>query len=257
MDRIVTRADIKNRIILALDVPTSEEALDLVRSTKDCVGMYKVGMELFYSKGLDVVAEIMNEDVPVFLDLKLHDIPKTVERAARVLASMGVAMFNVHCMGGSRMMRAAARALSDRADQTGRLTKVLGVTILTSLSEAEANRELGISGALSERVRALALSAREAGLGGVVASPHEISEIKDACGSDFLVVTPGVRPRQASGDDQRRVMTPGQAIANGADYIVVGRPVTRTRDPRAAALGMLDEIENELEESKCLMRQKS
>ncbi|MFY9307142.1 MAG: orotidine-5'-phosphate decarboxylase [Bacillota bacterium] len=255
MDSNSTRADIRNRVILALDVPAFEEALELVRLTKEYIGMYKVGMELFYSAGVGVVRAIIDQGVQVFLDLKLHDIPQTVERTSRVLSSIGVAMINVHCMGGKRMMRAAATACQDTSGKAFMRTKVLGVTILTSLTEAEVADELGIRGTLTERVRAMALLAKESGLDGVVASPHEISVIKDACGSDFLVVTPGVRPKHAGSDDQRRVMTPGQAIASGADYIVIGRPITRSRDPRAAAALLLDEAEKEVEALKCLRNQ--
>lgn len=240
---------VKDRIILALDVPALDDAIDLVRSTKDFIGMYKVGMELFYSAGSDAVNAIVNEGVPVFLDLKLHDIPETVERTSRVLASMGVDMFNVHCMGGMRMMRAAAGAIESQPGE--KRVKVLGVTMLTSLTEDEISRELGIRGTIHERVTALARQAKESGLDGVIASPHEIVAIKQACGDEFLVVTPGVRPVGAAADDQRRIMTPAQAIRNGADYIVIGRPITRSSHPRSAAQSLLSEIMRELEEFEC------
>lgn len=244
------RAEARNRIILALDVPSLEESLELVRLTREFVGMYKVGMELFYSVGASGVRTIADQGGKVFLDLKLHDIPATVERTARVLASIGVSMFNVHCLGGLRMMQAAVESVR-QSSESEETAKIIGVTMLTSLSETEAAEELGMQRPLADQVTALAALAKRAGLDGVVASPLEAGAIKDACGRDFLVVTPGVRPSTASTDDQRRVMTPGKALRSGADHIVIGRPITRSADPRSAAAEVLAEVERELEDCTC------
>lgn len=168
MDRVAAR----DRIILALDVHSLAESLDLVRLTRESVGMYKVGMELFYSVGALGVRAIADEGARVFLDLKLHDIPATVERTARVLASIGVSMFNVHCLGGVRMMQAAVESVR-RLSPSVPASKIIGVTMLTSLSESEAAEELGIRKPLASQVTALAMLAKRAGLDGVVASPHE------------------------------------------------------------------------------------
>lgn len=241
----------RDRIVLALDVSSLADALSLVKATRESVGMYKVGMELFYSVGIPGLRSLMDEGISVFLDLKLHDIPTTVERTSRVLAGTDVAMFNVHCLGGIRMMKAAADAVGSLPERTQRSTKVIGVTLLTSLSQDEVTSELGIEGPLVDQVTALALNAQKSGLDGVVASPWEVSPIRKACGDRFTIVTPGVRPRWAGADDQRRVMTPGGAIRNGADYVVVGRAVTRDQDPRSAAARVLADIEAELGECEC------
>lgn len=247
--------NMRNRIVLALDVSSLAAALDLIRTTRESVGMYKVGMELFYSTGFQGLKTLMDEGISVFLDLKLHDIPATVERTSRVLADMGVAMFNVHCLGGVRMMEAAASAVASasagEADGSSQGTKVIGVTVLTSLSDDEAVCELGFKRSIIEQVTALALNAKRAGLDGVVASPLEASSVREACGDDFSVITPGVRPRWAAADDQRRVMTPGQAIRSGADLVVIGRAITRDRDPQSAAARVLEDIAEELEELEC------
>jgi orotidine-5'-phosphate decarboxylase len=256
-NRGLSSARTRDSIVLALDVPSLAEALSLVRATREFAGMYKVGMELFYSVGIPGLRALMDEGIDIFLDLKLHDIPTTVERASRVLAATGVAMFNVHCLGGIRMMEAAANAVCSPQGGASRSTRVIGVTLLTSLSQDEVACELGIERPLVDQVTALALNAKKAGLYGVVASPREVSSIRKACGDGFLIVTPGVRPRWARVDDQRRVMTPGQAILNGADYVVVGRAVTRDRDPRSAAARVLADIEAELEECACWISRQS
>ncbi|NLU40948.1 MAG: orotidine-5'-phosphate decarboxylase [Firmicutes bacterium] len=250
-NRAAGSATTRDRIILALDVSSLADALSLVKATRESVGMYKVGMELFYSVGIPGLRAVMSEGVSVFLDLKLHDIPTTVERASRVLAATGVAMLNVHCLGGLRMMKAAADAVGSLQDGSARHAKVIGVTVLTSLSQDEVTSELGIERPLVDQVTALALNAKKAGLDGVVASPWEVSSIRKACGDGFAIVTPGVRPRWAGVDDQRRVTTPGEAIRSGADYVVVGRAVTRDKDPRSAAARVLTDIEAELGECEC------
>ena len=179
-ERSSSSAAVRDRIALALDVSSLGEALSLVKATRDSVGMYKVGMELFYAVGIPGLRTLMDEGISVFLDLKLHDIPTTVERASRVLAATGVAMFNVHCLGGIRMMKAAADAIGSLPDGTPRKTKVIGVTVLTSLSQDEVASELGIERPLVDQVTALALS--QEGEPPVSCASPWVSSIRNACG---------------------------------------------------------------------------
>ena len=215
-------------VFVALDVPTQAAALDLAQRLQPHVGGFKIGLELFTSCGPRIVEEIGAPDV--FLDLKFHDIPNTVAGCSRAAARMGVKIFNVHCLGGSRMMRVAA----DAARGENSDAKVIGVTILTSHDEASLG-ELGLQGSPEENVVKLAELAQSSGLDGVVCSPLEIAKIRAACGDDFLIVTPGVRPATAELGDQKRVLTPQQALDAGADWLVVGRPITGASDPVAAA----------------------
>ena len=215
-------------VFVALDVPTQAAALDLAQRLQSHVGGFKIGLELFTSCGPRIVEEIGAPDV--FLDLKFHDIPNTVAGCSRAAARMGVKIFNVHCLGGSRMMRAAAEAARGENSDA----KVIGVTILTSHDEASLG-ELGLQGSPEENVVKLAELAQSSGLDGVVCSPLEIEKIRAACGDDFLIVTPGVRPATAELGDQKRVLTPQQALDAGANWLVVGRPITGASDPVAAA----------------------
>ncbi len=208
-------------------------------------GMFKIGSQLFTAEGPDAVKRLASLGPGIFLDLKFHDIPHTVAGAVAAAAGLpGVRLTNVHALGGLEMMRAAARALAG-CKRRGARTKLLGVTILTSLG-AVAMRQAGIAGQPSTRALKLAQLARRAGLDGVVASAHEVAAIRRTCGKRFLIVVPGVRPaglRVPGGrDDQTRVATPAQAIHAGADYVVVGRPITAARDPGAAAAAILEEI---------------
>jgi orotidine-5'-phosphate decarboxylase len=215
----------------------------MARRLLGLAGMFKIGKQLFTAEGPKAVETIAKLGTQVFLDLKLHDIPNTVAGAVRVVGSLqGVRLVNVHALGGFEMMRAAARA----AKASSIKPKVLAVTLLTSMNAREAGR-LGIGGPLERRVVALAKLALRAGLDGVVASPLEIRAIRRACGPRFLIVTPGVRPATSSRGDQARIATPGEAIRAGADYLVVGRPITSARDPRAAAQRILDEMAQALE----------
>jgi orotidine-5'-phosphate decarboxylase len=211
----------------------------------DLVGMFKINIHLFSAAGPEAVRQIAALGPGVFLDLKFHDIPNTVAGAITVAAGLpGVELLNVHATGGLEMMRAAANALADTQPQGGR-PKLLAVTILTSLDRT-ALRQAGISGTPGARAVSLARLAKKAGLDGVVASSHEIKPIRRACGKDFLIVVPGVRPRQSGGalrDDQARVATPGEAIRAGADYLVIGRPITTAPDPQAAARAILAEMD--------------
>lgn len=233
----------KDRLILALDVDTMEEALKLVEQTKEYVGVYKVGMQLYNSAGPEIIRRLQALDCKVFADLKFHDIPNTVAQAGRVMVRHGVFMYNVHCAGAKEMMTKTAEAAKDEAEAIGRLQPlVLGVTILTSLDQAAVNAEIGLNGSVEENVVRYARLAKECGLAGVVASPKEISAIREACGPDFVLVIPGIRPEWAAANDQKRVMTPKEAIAAGATYIVVGRPITAAANPTEAAAKVSAEI---------------
>lgn len=233
----------KNPLIIALDVDTFEEAAVLVDMLGPYAGGFKVGMQLYYGAGPEAVRRLREKQVPIFLDLKLHDIPNTVSGAARALTRLGASMLNVHAAGGRAMMSAAAEAARDEAAKRGEnCPLVVAVTVLTSIDQVVFNNEMGISGAIQDRVAAWALLAREAGLDGVVASPWEIEAVRRACGHDFTIVTPGVRPGGAAAGDQKRAMPPGEAVRLGATYLVVGRPVTAVPDPVGAAEAILREI---------------
>jgi len=219
-----------NPLIVALDVPTVEEASALAKTIGDAAGAFKVGLELYAAAGPEAVRGV---DGPVFVDLKLHDIPATVSRAVAALASLAPHMLTVHALGGASMLRAAADAKPDK-------TLLLGVTILTSLDDA-ALAALGLP-PVNESVARLAALAVENGCDGVVCSPADLEHVVGVVPPGALIVTPGVRPAGASNDDQARVATPARAVANGATHVVVGRPVTRAADPRAAAEAILAEM---------------
>ena len=218
-----------NRVIVALDVATLSEACDLARRVAPHVAAVKIGSQLFTGEGPRAVHAMRELGLRVFLDLKFHDIPNTVAGAVTSARHLGVWMLNVHCSGGSAMMAEAAKAAA-AATRNGH-PLVLGVTVLTSFDEASFRATLGTVRTLREEVQHLARQAQGAGLDGVVASPLEIVDIRQACGPAFLIVTPGVRPADAAQGDQRRVMTPGDAIWAGADYVVVGRPILAAKDP--------------------------
>jgi len=228
-------ADPGRRLIIALDYSHLEPALDIAQAVGARVGLLKVGLELFNSVGPRAIQELRAAGHEVFYDAKLYDIPNTTERAAAAAGRLGVSMLNVHCLGGLAVMRAAKEGAARGAAEAGMPPPiVIGVTIITSIGEAELAEQLGLRDGLSATVRRLALLAREAGLDGVVASVHEVRDIKQACGDGFLTVTPGVRPIWARAGDQARVATPRQALEVGADYLVIGRPITGAEDPRAA-----------------------
>jgi orotidine-5'-phosphate decarboxylase len=221
----------RDRLIVAADLSTRDEILALADELHDVVGLLKIGSQAFVANGPALVREIVDRDVRVFLDLKLHDIPNTVQRAVAEAEKLDVAMLTVHASGGASMLRAAVSSK----------LLVLGVTVLTSLDDEEL-LNIGFSeNALSTAVR-LARLARESGLRGIVASPLEIRAIRDACGDELTIVAPGVRPAGSEAGDQRRTMTPRAAIAAGADYIVVGRPITEKKNRREAAVQIIDEI---------------
>ncbi|MFD1031043.1 orotidine-5'-phosphate decarboxylase [Metaplanococcus flavidus] len=213
------------RPIIALDFASKEQTLEFLSNFDESL-FVKIGMELFYQEGPELVREVNKRGHDVFLDLKLHDIPNTVESAMRGIAKLEVAMVNVHAAGGLKMMKAAKRGLE------GSKTQLIAVTQLTSTSEEQMQKEQLINATLEDSVVHYARLADEAGLDGVVCSVHEAEAIGDACGEEFLRVTPGIRPAQVSVDDQRRVATPAQARAQGSTHIVVGRAITKAADPK-------------------------
>jgi orotidine-5'-phosphate decarboxylase len=236
----MTRDEARSKIIFALDVDNFTAAKHWVATLSGRVGMFKVGKQLFTAYGPDIVRMIEDFGAEVFLDLKYHDIPNTVAMASREAARLKVKLFNLHALGGYEMM-ARTMEMMDREFPADNRAKVLAVTILTSSTE-ETLREVGIEHPVAEMVPRLALLAKRAGLDGVVASPHEVSRIRQACGNDFLIVTPGVRPAFAATDDQKRIMTPAEAVAAGADYLVIGRPISAAADPLHAVEAIVDEM---------------
>lgn len=223
----------RQKIIFALDVNGLAEVTEWSALLADKVGMFKIGKQLFTSCGPEAVRTIQKHGGEVFLDLKYHDIPNTVAMATVAAARMGVRLSNLHALGGYEMMAATMAAL-DKEFKGGARTKVLAVTILTSSTD-ETLRGVGIDYPVADMVVRLAKLAKSAGVDGVVASPLEVSLIREACGPDFLIVTPGVRPAFAAADDQKRIMTPADAVAQGADYLVIGRPISAAGDPAQAA----------------------
>jgi orotidine-5'-phosphate decarboxylase len=226
------------RLIVALDVPSVEEARALVSKLGDSVGVYKIGLELLFSGGFTLARELASHGHSMFVDAKLLDIEATVERATAAIALMGVTFLTVHALD-TKTLAAAVRGRGESP------LKLLGVTVLTNLSASDLV-EQGIDHPLQELVLHRANLAREAGFDGVIASGHEASALRKASGPDFLVVTPGVRPQGALAQDQARAVTPAMAIKAGADYLVVGRPITRAPDPRAAAEAIAAEIASAL-----------
>ena len=234
--------DAQRRLIFALDVDSFEEARGWVEQLRGKVGVFKVGKQLFTKCGPDVVKMVRDHGGEVFLDLKYHDIPNTVAMAGLEALRLGVWMFNVHALGGGEMM-AKLVAEVDKACPRGTKGRplLIAVTILTSSTDATLSA-IGIDRPVSEMVPRLARLAQQAGMDGVVASPQEVGLIRAACGEGFLIVTPGVRPAEASLDDQKRVMTPGEALRAGADYLVIGRPISAAPDPAAAAAKIVAEM---------------
>lgn len=248
----------RQKLILALDFPTLEPALELAKCLAPTVGMFKINIQLFTSQGPSAVEKLNQLGPGIFLDLKFHDIPNTVKGAVKsAMCLPGVQLLDLHALGGSEMMRAAAQARDEAKISKSATPKLLAITILTSMDNA-ALRGVGVAGPASKRVVQLARLSQKADMNGVVASPHEVRAIRRVCGKDFLIVVPGIRPIAPSGsatgrkgktDDQARVATPAEAIRAGADYLVIGRPITGAPDPGAAARAILEEISSALPRS--------
>jgi orotidine-5'-phosphate decarboxylase len=234
----------KDRLILALDVDNADDARRWIDELREEVGLFKVGLELYARYGTSILQYMQKEQIPYFFDCKFLDIPNTVAGASRSLVGRGIKMFNVHATGGSEMMKASLAAVEEEATKKGVARPlVIAVTILTSLTRDVLEEEIGIKQTVEASVGRLALLTSRAGLDGVVCSASEVSTTRKLCGKDFLIVTPGIRPTWAGDDDQKRIVTPGQAIKNGSDYIVVGRPITRAKDKADAARRIVEEME--------------
>ena len=228
----------RNPIMLAIDTSSLDEAKSLAVKLKDNIGGIKLGMEFFNSFGPSGIKAIKDFDIPIFLDLKLHDIPATVYKTITTLLKLEPAIINVHASGGKEMMMAAAKALKDSGNKN---TKIIAVTILTSLDDNDLY-EIGFSGTSNELVLRLAKLAQESGLDGIVCSAKEISTIRENIGSDFMLVVPGIRTKEDNADDQKRIMTPKEAILLGADLLVIGRPITKAKDEILASKEILDQL---------------
>lgn len=229
----------RSKIFVALDVETKEKALDIVSDLKGLGACFKIGKQLFTSTGPELVREIVGMGEDVFLDLKYHDIPNTVAKAGVAAAQLGVKIFNVHASGGRKMMEAVREEMNKLTDPP----LVLAVTILTSLGEEDI-REVGFDRTIPEQIAKLARLAKDSGMDGVVASPLEIELIRETCGKDFKILTPGIRPAFAAVNDQKRIATPAEALRKGADYLVIGRPITAAENRREAFLKILEECKN-------------
>lgn len=232
-----------SRTIVALDFSTREEVLNFLKQFDEPVYV-KIGMELTYACGLDIVREVKEMGHKIFLDLKLHDIPNTVKGGMKNLAALGVDIVNCHCGGGIAMMKAAREGILAGTPEGQEPAKVIGVTILTSTSKEAMNEEMGIAGEVIDTVVHYAKNAKEAGLDGVVCSVHEAKAIHEACGADFLTVTPGIRLAGNSADDQKRIATPEYANEQGCDMIVVGRSITKAENPAETYRQIEKEISN-------------
>ncbi len=224
----------ENKIIVALDVPTKREALELVEKLRDQISFFKIGLQLYTAEGPEIVRAVSSVGPTVFLDLKLHDIPNTVARAVQSASRLGAQMLTIHLSGGSEMIRAATAAKESNM-------LLFGVTVLTSSTEATL-REIGVPDKVADQVLRLATLGVEGGIDGVVASPHEIKPLRREFGNKIKIAVPGIRPSWAEPGDQRRRMTPHEALEAGADYLVIGRPITAHPNPGEAVAKILDEI---------------
>lgn len=220
-----------DRLVVAVDLSARDEILRLVDTLQGSVGVFKIGLQAFIANGPAIVREVVARGERVFLDLKIHDIPNTAKHAVAEAACLGASIATVHAAGGEAMLRAC----------THNTLLVLGVTVLTSLGETDL-LQIGFGGSAIDNAVRLARLSQNSGLRGVVASPLEIEPIREACGKDFVILTPGIRPKGSEAGDQQRVMTPGDAVRAGASYIVVGRPITNAADPRSAALRVVEEM---------------
>lgn len=236
----------QNPIIVALDVPTTHEALEFAKELGPVVGAFKIGKQLFVSEGPDIVRKLKDTGAKIFLDLKFHDIPNTVVKAVQSAIEMGVDMLTVHTSGGSEMLAAAENASNEKAAMLGiDAPLILGVTVLTSMDDANL-AELGIQEGTQRQVVRLAKLAASSGLRGLVCSPQEIKLLREELGSEIQLVTPGIRYDASPADDQKRTMSPAEAIKAGASWLVIGRPITLAESPRVAAIDILNSIDPEL-----------
>lgn len=233
-----------DRLIVALDVSTMDAMKSIVSSLGDSVNFYKVGMELFYAEGDQTVRYLQDQGKQVFLDLKLHDIPNTVAHGVSSLTRLGANLITIHGQGGPIMMKAAAQAAHESAEQLGiERPKLLAITVLTSFDD-EAWTSIGGQLPISDQVIRLAKLAKESGMDGVVCSALEAKMIREACGPNFLIVTPGIRPSFAATNDQKRIATPASALADGASRLVIGRPITQAANPQEAVRLIIEEMES-------------
>ena len=246
LELVRRRGSMRERLIVALDLDDLDLATELVRSLAQEVGMFKIGKQLFTHAGPQAVRLIQDLGGEIFLDLKFHDIPNTVAKAAIEATRLGVKMFNVHASGSLEMMRLTVKEV-ERVSRQQKLRRpiMLGVTVLTSLGQEDLQR-LGVQHKIADQVVRLALLTKEAGMDGVVASPHEVADIRHACGQRFVIVTPGIRPAESQRNDQQRIMTPADAVRAGVDYIVVGRPILEAQNPVMAARAIVAEMEEGL-----------
>ena len=224
----------RDRLIVALDFPSQAKALALVSALSGSISIYKIGLQLYTAAGPAVVQAVAATGAKIFLDLKLHDIPNTVAKAVAAAGELGVAMLSVHLSGGNAMLKAAMEAKPPQLS-------LLGVTVLTSATQ-ETLREIGVAAEMSEHVLRLAELGQQTGIDGLITSPREVGFLRQRLGSEIVLVTPGVRPAWAAADDQKRFTTPREAIKNGADYMVIGRPITAAADPRAAVERVVEEL---------------
>ncbi len=232
-----SRSDsVRDKIIVALDVSQKEAALDLVTKLREEISIFKIGLQLYTAEGPEIVRAVLAAGVKVFLDLKLHDIPNTVAGAVESVGRLGVQMLTIHLSGGEAMVRAALSARKNNLS-------ILGVTVLTSATE-ETLREIGIADKIDNQVLRLARLGVGAGIDGLIASPHEVKTLRAQFGSKMKIVTPGVRPNWFEAGDQKRIMTPRQAVDAGADHLVIGRPITSHPNPREAVAKILEELES-------------
>lgn len=232
-----------NPIICAIDTTNVEQAATLAGDIRKYVGGVKLGLEFFTANGAQGVAQVADLGVPVFLDLKFHDIPNTVAKAIQATVPINSFMMTIHTSGGHAMMESAARAADAVAEKTGRKRPmVVGVTILTSLDQNDIE-QVGYKYSVGDQAVRLAELAQKAGLDGIVCSPHEIERIRKACGNDFVLVVPGIRPAGSAANDQKRIMTPREAIDLGATYLVIGRPITEAADKQSAAREILESLQ--------------
>jgi orotidine-5'-phosphate decarboxylase len=225
-----------DKIIVALDVPSKADALRLVEQLRPEISFFKIGLQLYTAEGPDIVRTVLNGGAKVWLDLKLYDIPNTVARAVESAGGLGVQLLTIHLAGGSEMIRAATGARKSTMS-------ILGVTVLTSSTETTL-REIGVAGKVEDQVLRLAKLGIDNGIDGVVASPHEIKRLRKEFGDKIIIATQGIRPTWAKADDQKRFMTPAEALDAGANYIGIGRPITKHANPREAVSKILDELNN-------------